>query len=153
MATPEYEPFLKKLDQILARPPKLFHFSPIPFPPSILASAACTEVAAFYQTSENFLGSVKKFLECLEGVDGYVGNCLGEVIEEVEKEEGSGMGKAVLLCIGWTGLEKHLAFRETDVFKANVPLLRQGRSGVEMVSFFICMQFISMLTMGGSSIM
>lgn len=139
MAAPEYKPFLEKFNKILARPPRLFHFSPAPFPPSVLTSAACTEVATFYQTSDKFLGNVKKFMECLQGVDGYVGHCFGEVIEEIEKEEGSGMGRAVLLYIGWTGLEKHLAFRETEGFKANVPLLREGRSGVEMVSFLECM--------------
>lgn len=135
MTTPEYKPFLEKFNQILLCPPKLFHFSPLPFQPSILAPAACTEVAAFYQTSERFLGNVKKFTECLEGVDGYVGHCFGEVIEEIEQEGVSGVGKGVLLYIGWARLEKHLAFRETEGFKTNVPLLREGRGGVEMVSF------------------
>jgi hypothetical protein len=137
MDAPEYKPFLEKLNRIFARPPKLVHFLPTPFPPSILAKAACTEMAMFYQTSDEFLGSVKKFLECLPGVDGYVGNCFGGVMEEIEKEDGSGKGKAVLLCIGWTGLEKHMAFRETEGFKANVPLLRKGRGAVEMVSLLV----------------
>ena len=147
MTAPEYKRFLEKFNQILDRTPRLFHFSPVPFPPSILASAPCTEVATFYQTSEKFLGCVEKFLKCLEGADGYVGCCFGEVIEEIEMEDWNEKGRAVLLYIGWTGLDKHMAFRETEVFKANVPLLREGRGRVEMARFLFFVQFISLLTL------
>ena len=58
----------------------------------------------------------------------------GPVVEEVEKEEGAGKGKAVVLCIGWESREKHMAFRETETFAKNIHFLREGVKGTEIVS-------------------
>ncbi len=136
IASPEYGPFLEKLDTILSRPPKLFHFQPTPFPPHVLGSAPVTEMATFFQIENTFLANVEKFIECLKGVDGYLGHVFGETIEEIEKEERSGnVGNAVLLCIGWESKEAHMRFRETEAFKNNIYLLREKTSGAEMVRF------------------
>jgi hypothetical protein len=67
-------------------------------------------------------------------VKGYLGHAFGLVVEEIEKEEGSGKGKAVVLCIGWESRDAHMAFRETETFAKNIHLLREGMKGAEMVS-------------------
>jgi len=135
MESPEYPTFLKNFGEILSTAPRLFHVQPQPFSPSILASAPCTEVAVFFKTKDEYVGLVEKFVECLKGVDGYLGHCFGDVIEEIEKVEGDGKGKAVLLYIGWTSREAHLRFRETETFKKNVGILNEGMGGLEQVSF------------------
>lgn len=51
------------------------------------------------------------------------------------EQDGLGEGSnALVLFIGWESKEKHLEFRETEQFKRNVGLLREGAEGVEMVS-------------------
>jgi heme-degrading monooxygenase HmoA len=67
-------------------------------------------------------------------MEGYLGHAYGPVVEEIEKEEGAGMGKAVVLCIGWESKERHMAFRETESFKENIHFLREGVTGAELVS-------------------
>jgi heme-degrading monooxygenase HmoA len=118
----------------MSRPPKVFRFLPNPFPPSVLGAAPCVEVATFFKTEERFLGNVEKFMECLSEAEGYLGHALGEVVEEIEKEEDAGKGKAVLLCIGWDSKDTHMKFRETNAFKKNIDYLREGLGGVAMVS-------------------
>jgi heme-degrading monooxygenase HmoA len=134
MASPGYGPFLQNFGVLFAVPPKPFHFTPKPFPPSIIGSAPCTEVAMFFQVEEQFLGNLAKFAECLKDQDGYLGHAFGETVEEIEKEEGSGMGKAIVLYIGWTNKDAHMKFRESKSFEANIHLLRSGRGAADMVS-------------------
>lgn len=41
------------------------------------------------------------------------------------------------LCIGWTSKDAHMRFRETELFKKNIGLLREGVGSAEVyhVSF------------------
>jgi len=136
--SPAYGPFGAKLMAILDSPPAICHFLPMPFPPTILSRAPVMEVATFYQTSPQFPSNVEKFVSIIDGkADGCLGVTFGNVVEEIEKEPGTGKGKAMLLAIGWESREKHVAFRETSTFKENVHLLRDGMKDVEMhhVSF------------------
>jgi hypothetical protein len=135
MASPEYGPFSSNLGKIMIKAPSLFHFAPTPFPPSILGTAPVIEIATFFQTEDFFLSNVEKFMTATSPhMEGYLGHAYGPVIEEIEKEEGAGKRKAVVLCIGWESRERHMAFRETETFAKNIHFLREGMKGVEMVS-------------------
>jgi hypothetical protein len=134
-ASPDYGPFAANLGKLLAKPLFSFDFDAKPFPPTILGTAPVIEVATFFQTEDFFLSNVEKFMAAVSPyAEGYLGHVYGPTIGEVEKEEGAGKGKAVVLCVGWEGKEKHMAFRETEAFAKNIHLLREGAKGSEMVS-------------------
>jgi len=133
MNSPAYGPFGNRLGSILSSPPYLHHFEPTPFPPSILGTAPVIEMATFYGTEPSFLSNVEKFMDSLKGkAPGYVGHAFGPVVEEIEKTEGEGKSKAVMLCIGWESKELHLKFRETEAFKENIHYLREGMKAAEV---------------------
>jgi hypothetical protein len=88
---------------------------------------------------------LKEFVKRLgrEKVDGYLGCAFGEVKEKIVRHENVGnegveKGNAVVLLTGWESLEMHTRFEETGWFKENIGLLREGRGGVESVSFIMC---------------
>jgi hypothetical protein len=126
----------------------LFHISPLPFPPTILTTAPCIEFCAFFSPAPTFLSSMGKFLSIIEQkgkeglIDGFVGAAYGESVEEgVVKysEQGQGIegteqgkGKVVVGFIGWESKEKHLAFRETELFRENIGLIRGNNRGAEV---------------------
>lgn len=132
-ASPEYGPFSEHLEQIMISA-KLYHFHPQPSPPSVLDSAPVTEMAVFFGTDDNFNDNVGRFLAAISEAEGSCGFSHGEIIEDLAKTEYEKPGKAVQLCIGWQSKQLHMRFRESDVFKKNIHLLRKGMSGVEMVS-------------------
>jgi len=133
MASPVYGAFMKTIGTILTKTPSLYHFAPKPSPPTILSTAPIIEIATFFQTEDTFLSNVEKFVTTASPhMEGYLGHAYGPVIEEIEKEEGAGKGKAVVLCIGWESREKHMTFRETETFRENIHLLREGMKGSEM---------------------
>ena len=75
-----------------------------------------------------------KFIKGLkEHADGYKGYASGWFVEELEHESVEGKGKAYFAAIRWESVEKHLACRETEEFKAIRGLLRtEGVKGLEM---------------------
>lgn len=134
-ASPAYGAFTANLGKLLAKPPARFHFDAKPFPPTILGTAPVIEVTTFFQVEDFFLSNVEKFMAAASPhAEGYLGHVYGLTIEEIEKEEGAGKGKAVVLCIGWESKEKHMEFRETETFAKNIHLLREGAKGAAMVS-------------------
>jgi hypothetical protein len=134
-ASPDYGPFTAKLGKLLTKPPSPRDFELKPFPPTILGTAPVIEVATFFQTEDFFLSNLEKFMAAASPhAEGFLGHVYGPAVEEIEKEEGAGKGKAVVLCIGWESREKHMAFRETETFAKNIHLLREGMKGAEMVS-------------------
>lgn len=54
----------------------------------------------------------------------------GEIVEELEWK--GKKGNAVKLLIGWTSKDEHMKFRDSQVFKDNIGLLREGNGGIEM---------------------
>lgn len=123
----------------------MLHFEPIPFPSAVLDTSPVLEFATFFGVSPTFVGNVDKFLtQASEPTpEGYYGHAYGEVVEQnvkkhAEQENGTG-SNALVLFIGWESKEAHMSFRETEQFKANIGLLREGNEGVEMVSreFFV----------------
>ena len=57
-------------------------------------------------------------------VEGFIDAVAGETLEDVEIDGTTGKGLAIIL--GWTSVEAHMAFRETDIFKDNVGVFRTG---------------------------
>jgi heme-degrading monooxygenase HmoA len=47
-------------------------------------------------------------------------------------KEGVKQGSAVVGLLGWDSKEAHMAFRETELFKENVHLLREKNGGIEL---------------------
>lgn len=144
MHDPSYAPFKSRLAEITTAI-HLFHISPIPFPPSILSQAPCIEFATFFSALPGFFQNMEKFVSVLnknkESIDGYFGSAYGESIEEVVKwgeigteEEGKegNKAKAVTALLGWESKEHHVRFRETELFKENIWLLREKTRGAEM---------------------
>jgi len=46
--------------------------------------------------------------------------------------DGAKAGKAAVLLIGWESKEAHLRFREKEVFKKHIYLLREKTTGAEV---------------------
>jgi hypothetical protein len=113
---------------------KIHHFTP---PPSLLSKVPVVETVTIYLASPEFYAeNLTKFANAVResSTAGLRGVEIGEVVEELAKEEGGEAGRACKLFIGWESVEDHMAFRETEVFKENVELLREGNGGIEMVS-------------------
>jgi hypothetical protein len=133
MQSPEYTPFKNRLSTLMESV-SLNHFRPTPFPPTILAQAPCIEFATFQDAEGGFLSNVEKFTKILaEGKpSGYLGHTYGPVVEKISGKDGT-EGNAVRLLIGWQSKEKHMEFRDTELFKDNVALLREKNGGAEVV--------------------
>jgi hypothetical protein len=130
------------LGPLLAKPPMIIHFFPKPFPATVFDIGPTVEMATLFNTDPHFLSNVEEFTEAAKYAEGYYGHAFGEVSEELEQKEGSGKGKAVVLCIGWQATESHMKFKETQIFKDNVHFMTDGMGGVEIVSFHLCLNYI-----------
>jgi hypothetical protein len=142
--SPEYGAFGQKVLSITDSP-YFHHLQSNPHPPSILGTAPITEFTTFYDVQLSYFDNLKEFVKRLgrEKVDGYLGCAFGEVKEKIVRHEDVGnegveKGNAVVLLTGWESLEMHTRFEETGWFKENIGLLREGRGGVESVSFIMC---------------
>lgn len=150
MDAPVYGPFKQTLGKIMTGV-HLFHVTPAPFPPKVLGEAPCIEFAAFYSPGPAFLSSMEKFVGILaenwkEGkIEGFYGGSYGESVEGglvkhaevlegkiVGDVEGLGEGKVVVGFLGWESKKAHLKFRETELFKENIGLLRTDNRGAEL---------------------
>lgn len=120
--------------------PYLHHFEPNSPIVGLINSAPITEVAFFYDVPANFLDNLKAFGAPLSSdkVPGYHGIRYGLSTEEAQPykkafaDENDTKSTGVLL-IGWDSKEKHLEFRETELFKEQIPLLRVAKNA-NMVS-------------------
>ncbi|PBP20700.1 hypothetical protein BUE80_DR008598 [Diplocarpon rosae] len=136
IASPGYAAFKSRLvtnvmDEI--------HFHHVAFqsvPTNIIDQASVVEFATFFDTTDVFEANVTKFLEAAETPEGYHGGAWGPSIEaDVGKHaDGTLKGKAVVLIIAWDSKELLLKFRETETFRKNIDLLREGTKGAEIVS-------------------
>lgn len=124
----------------MSGPPTIYHAHiPTEHPfPSGPASAPVVENLVLYfepghSTSDydkNF-ASVQAGIKDYEDLHGIIG---GWVVEEQEHGEVPG-GKAKVFAafLGWTSVEAHLKFRETELFKEHVGALRDGPKGFKVV--------------------
>ncbi|TVY43477.1 hypothetical protein LOCC1_G003783 [Lachnellula occidentalis] len=139
MNSPSYQPFTARLLP-LTENIHLHHFTPSVFPPSVIGSAPVIEFATFYDIQPAVIvGNTRKFQGVLDEaaergeVPAYLGGVWGEVIEDIAKGGAeAGKGRALRLCLGWTSKEEHMKFRETQLFKDNVALLREGVGSAEV---------------------
>ena len=124
------------------------HATFTPHPPRILQEAPCIELATFYSTEEGFLENVDKFRKALDEAkpDGYYGFASGGVVEELRREGKNDNGQAVVLCVAWASKEAHLKFRDAELFKENIWLLREKQGGVVMVGFLASYIEVRVLT-------
>jgi len=133
-----YGPFAKHLMTLVDGNLSMYHANFDPHPPSAALSAniPVTEVLTLYFTSkdDSFQGNVRKFIDVLKGFEGFKAASGGWVIEDVEHEKiGSGKkGKAFVGVIGWESVEAHMNARQTDAFKKNIHLLREGPVAMEV---------------------
>lgn len=69
---------------------------------------------------------------------GYKGYAGGWSIEEVDQAKADG-GKAKVFTglVGWSSVQAHLDFRETQEFKDNIHLLREAKDVVAMDVFHV----------------
>ena len=115
----------------------LHHIETKPFPPAILTHAPCVEFATFYNLEDGFTQNMRAFAQAVQtgSPDGFVGHATGEVVEQITRPvDGAREGKAAVLLFAWESKQKHLEFRETELFAKNIHLLRAKHGGVEMVS-------------------
>jgi hypothetical protein len=102
----------------------------------LLNSAPCIEFATFYGISDDFLENLKEF-EARIKADGYHGMAYGETMEKLSKDGAGEKARAAVLCIGWDSKEKHMEYRESENFKANIGLLRVHNKGASVVSCMV----------------
>lgn len=139
-AAPAYGPFAKHLMTIVDGPFTMMHANFTPHPPSAAIShttSPVTEVLTCYlkEKDDSFAKNAEKLLDIVkEEAEGFKGASGGWVIEDVDHESfGSGKkGKAYVGVIGWESVDAHNKFRETQCFKDNIYLLREGPCAMEV---------------------
>jgi hypothetical protein len=70
-----------------------------------------------------------------QNAEGYVASASGWVVEELEHENVGGKARGFQAAIGWTGVEAHMKYRETEGFKEGIQVVRGVFKGSAMVSF------------------
>lgn len=136
MHKPEYGPFLQKFSSVFAEAPKIHHANLEPFDNVAKAlSAPVTEVATFFfegAPPADYLNGFHQFREVVERTpdSGYFSSAAGPTVEEIEHD--GVKGKAIVLLIGWKSVDAHTLFRETQVFKDNISLLRSSSKAREV---------------------
>ncbi|KAK3720629.1 hypothetical protein LTR37_003678 [Vermiconidia calcicola] len=132
-----YSAFLKRFATIMDADPIIAHadFQPDGGLNSALG-APVTEVATFYfdgAPPDDAQENAKKFIETCQkeapgsGVSGWA---YGITDEEIEKD--GAKGKGGVLLVGWPSVDAHMEFRNSEVFKNNIDLLRKEVKGIEV---------------------
>ena len=140
MKSPAYGPFLEHLAQVFDGDPTVHHVNFEPHPPSAAvgnSTAPITEVLTVYlsEKDEAYAANSKKFGSILlSHADACKGVSTGWLIENVTHPSlGDGKkGYAYVSVLAWESKEAHFAFRETQVFKDNINMVREGAKGVEI---------------------
>ena len=77
---------------------------------------------------DKFVEDIKKLVKAVEdNAETYTGSAGGWVQEELPIPGTSEKGKAYAAFIGWTSVEAHMQFRETQAFKDNIHFLRGAK--------------------------
>ena len=109
-----------------------------PHPPSNAVGTTnvpVTEVLTAYTTSkdQSYEAASRKLLRLVESsADGCKGVSGGWVIEEGEGEKKC----AFVSAIGWESKDHHMQFRDTQTFKDNIYLIREGST--ELAVHHVC---------------
>lgn len=136
MGSRDYAPMVERIKTIADGELNLFH---VEFTAAgaqrVALGAPVTELVTIHAQSKNseLTNGAQKFAEVLnKDAQGFLGITSGWSIEDVEHEKLEGKGKILFLAIGWQSIEAHMAFRETEAFKNNIGLLREGVKASEM---------------------
>lgn len=113
----------------------MYHANFKPHPPTAALGAASpvTEVLTSYfeKEDEGYGSKLDQLIKVIqENGGGLKAASGGWVIEDVEYK--GKKGKAYVGCLGWESLEAHMSFRETQAFKDNIHLARDGPLGLEV---------------------
>ncbi len=135
--TDEFVPFSELIWTIIQEHNlEIFHvdFEPASKRRTVL-SAPVTEMATFFFDDEppaDYLEGAATFAQqCLETkVDGFVDLVAGITYQDLVREDIK--GKAALVLIGWTSIDAHMKFRETQVHKDHIHLLRRDAKKTEV---------------------
>ena len=117
---------------------QLYHAHLTPHPPSAVLSdvtTPATETLVIYFPSDysssdqdKFEEGIKKLIKAVEdNADTYTGSAGGWIAEELPIPNTSDKGKAYAAFIGWTSVQAHMDFRETQAFKDNIHHLRGAK--------------------------
>jgi len=132
----EYKPFFDDIVGIVSGDVSFFHAQFDPHPPSTpLADGNATEYLTLYfpadysvEDQRRFDADMKEFAQIVQDAcDGFRGGVTGWVVEELEDPKSSQKSKVCIMLIGWTSVETHLKFRETQAFKDNIYYLRGAK--------------------------
>ncbi|RDL34655.1 uncharacterized protein BP5553_07783 [Venustampulla echinocandica] len=141
IASPAYASFMENLSTIITDI-SLHHVQQTTptGPHTLLTSAPVTEVLTLYACDPSYVAEkVQPFAAAIAAAKpaGYRGYVVGDVVEEIEKKDGTANGKGVKLFIGWDSKELHEQAKASDLLKESVGLLKGGSGGAEMsyVSF------------------
>lgn len=118
--------------------PNLYHAHFDPYPPTVAISDVGSMVTEFltmyfptdYSAADQakLESDLKQFGEVVKGSsDDFKAAVGGWVVEELDDPKSSEKRKAYVLLIGWTSVQAHLSYRETQTFKDNIHLLRGAK--------------------------
>ena len=134
-----YKPFLDRFGNIAhLDKAQMYHANLTPHPASQVLSdvntPACETLVVYFPSGysqadqDKFEEDMKKFVKVVEdNADTYTGSAGGWIKEELPIPGTEDKGKAYAAFIGWTSVQGHLDFRETQPFKDNVHLLRGAK--------------------------
>ena len=104
----------------------------------LLEKSPVNEVLLLYvpqDAGDEVPATVDRFLEIAsQTAQGATGYAHGWVVEQLEKEGHEGKLKGYYVFIGWDSVEAHMAYRETEAFKENIPMIRSLAKGLSVVS-------------------
>lgn len=111
------------------------NFSPHPPSAALGPTSPVTEVLTCYfeGKADGFEGRFDGLIRGIsdsEAAEGFKGAAGGWMVDEVEYK--GEKRKAFVGLVGWESVEAHMAFRETQAFRDNIPLLRQESLGMEL---------------------
>ncbi|KAI3401966.1 hypothetical protein diail_3940, partial [Diaporthe ilicicola] len=141
------EPIVKDFPKILSGHHFTKHLNLAPYPHSALR-APVTEILLIWFPSDisqagkdAVTNQVRQFADaCLGGCADIQAINLGWGIENdfpVRDGEEGQKGSIFTGMIGWTSIDAHMQFRETDTFKDNIHLLRELEGVVKMTMFHV----------------
>lgn len=138
-----YEAFFKRFGTLIdsARGVNLVHANLTPHPATAALSninAPATEILTVYfpksysqSDQDKFEKDVQSLISVIEknAPEVYKGSAGGWIVEDVDNEKAGGKSsaKAYFAAVGWQSVEAHHKFREHQVFKDNIHLLRGAK--------------------------
>jgi heme-degrading monooxygenase HmoA len=133
--TEAYGPFLEEVGKLVRSAPTVYHVPFVPFPPTVLnndGGRGKTKVSEVVHAhfpldidlvkQQEVVAQAQQFIDVIKA-DGNSGESAhGWVLEDLEyKGEKT---RVLLMILGWDSVEAHVAYRDTEDFAKNIPLMR-----------------------------